>query len=852
MGTWTTRLILAVLLLAVALLPSAAAAQQRGQAEAMGLGGHYRPAAWVPVRVGIVPGELESGTYQIRILQRDLDGQRVYWSRNVPLTSGNATQVFEAYFKPDPARGLPSGSRAEFVERVQLSLWTPEGEEVMPLAFPENEVPTNVELGRGRDVKVVLSVGERLPMADDYAEPGLVGVKEDVLFLQVAPEALPLSVIGYDMADAVLWGDVPPDALSGPQRTALEDYVAEGGHLVLMQRPVEWQTMLNWGGLLPVTFEPGDALGRRPGSGPMASLAMPPAETTQPRPFDDLRGEYAVGVVDARPGTITEYWHRVPGVADPVRPWLVRQPVGAGAVSYVAEDLSDPTLTRLTPVGWAGVWTEVFGWGDEPTLMPRESLARQERVRATWASTQTRDAGFALNGPMRLPGATFTLVGVAIVFLAVYWLVAGPGLYLWLASRRRSGLSWFAFAAAAVVATALTLGIVNLVLGGSATANFAALFRHDSGGRALSEARVGLYVPRDGLQQIEAHAVDPQRPSNVLPFSDHPARSDDSLSPIPGSYAVVVRTGNEPNLGEADIPYRSTLKKVEADWRGAAGATAGGDADLPPVAGGILGSAELRPLDPDRTDRTQVVNLRGRLTNNTGVDLEDVYVAFRAPFGGRWRDFLLHVPAWRAGTTRDLALDVNGGGQSDKPRRAEEPRENQQAGRLGRDRVFGRVDQYDRQLNGPLRTGSLNVGQAVVPLERLDLAVPHLGLFARLPVMRNPPNATNRVELMRRNARSLDVSPALAAGSLVVLGRADSSPLPFPLTVGGDVLEAGGSTFYQAVLPLDTSAVADQVRPRLDAPPGRRDPADASPAEGAGDELGELERELRERGGTPN
>ena len=142
------------------------------------------------------------------------------------------------------------------------------------------------------------------------------------------------------------------------------------------------------------------------------------------------------------------------------------------------------------------------------------------------------------------------------------------------------------------------------------------------------------------------------------------------------------------------------------------------------------------------------------------------------------------------------------------------------------------------------------MGQAVVPLEWVDLAVPHLGLFARLPVMRNGTNARNRVELMRRNARSLDVSPALAAGSLVVLARADSSPLPFPLTVGGDVLEAGGSTFYQAVLPLDVSAVSDLVVPRLDAPPEREAPAD--PAEGTGDELGDLERELRQRGGGPN
>jgi hypothetical protein len=65
----------------------------------------------------------------------------------------------------------------------------------------------------------------------------------------------------------------------------------------------------------------------------------------------------------------------------------------------------------------------------------------------------------------------------------------------------------------------------------------------------------------------------------------------------------------------------------------------------------------------------------------------------------------------------------------------------------------------------------------------------------------------DRVEIIRRGGRYLDVSPAVSAGRLVVLAQSDGDvELPFPFEVDGDKIAGRGTTFYQFILPLDHTA----------------------------------------------
>ena len=70
-------------------------------------------------------------------------------------------------------------------------------------------------------------------------------------------------------------------------------------------------------------------------------------------------------------------------------------------------------------------------------------------------------------------------------------------------TRRRQALSWFFFAAAALVATAVTVGVVKLVLRGPPQVRHLTMVRVTPGQPAIAYSRFGLYIPRDGDQTIE-------------------------------------------------------------------------------------------------------------------------------------------------------------------------------------------------------------------------------------------------------------------------------------------------------------------------------------------------------------
>ena len=52
---------------------------------------------------------------------------------------------------------------------------------------------------------------------------------------------------------------------------------------------------------------------------------------------------------------------------------------------------------------------------------------------------------------------------LVILFFVGYWIVAGPGSYLFLAGKGQRQLSWAIFAVAGLGATLLTVGVVKLV-----------------------------------------------------------------------------------------------------------------------------------------------------------------------------------------------------------------------------------------------------------------------------------------------------------------------------------------------------------------------------------------------------
>jgi hypothetical protein len=270
------------------------------------------------------------------------------------------------------------------------------------------------------------------------------------------------------------------------------------------------------------------------------------------------------------------------------------------------------------------------------------------------------------------------------------------------------------------------------------------------------------------------------------------------------------------------MPWRSTMKRIEARWTGE-------------FDGRIDGQVSLtgRPYpEPD---------VRGTLTNSTPWALQEVYLAYRGAnivgdgsnAGG---DRVIYIPQWKQGAKIDLTELLSGDGVyrigPSGTLREGTPR----SGKA----IYGGIELMHRDFKteyvpgeawagywysrGRITDRALNDVDVDDSGSGYEVSLPLCSLFDRIPPMRNEKGAggeyqQTRKDIVRVGARGLNVSPAVAAGSLVVLAHA-SGPLPIPLTVEGVTPTGNGVILCQFILPLGrpsgtTTAPAPTLVPAL-------------------------------------
>ena len=233
------------------------------------------------------------------------------------------------------------------------------------------------------------------------------------------------------------------------------------------------------------------------------------------------------------------------------------------------------------------------------------------------------------------------LVLLAVLFFIAYWVVAGPGSYLFLANRKRSGLSWFVFGASALAATSVTVLLVKLVLGGPPEVKHLSIVRLAPGQPAVVDSRIGLYIPSDGYKKVELKDTVRGAVSDVTAFAAHPSHlKGDTEFPAQQTYTVPIEDATSDKPVVVEFPYRSTLKKLQAHWVGS-------------LKGGIEGAAKLT---------VEGTEIAGMLTNGTGQELREVHFVFnspRAPQAGMDRVF--YLPSWGPGVSIDLRKEFDSG-----------------------------------------------------------------------------------------------------------------------------------------------------------------------------------------------
>ena len=840
------RRVIAGLIVVLSILACAAPlarGQATGEVQGIGFNGAYRPNAWVPMVVRLKPDTADAGAYQIQVLQHDLDGDRAVYTRPITLNGSAAgEQLFWMYFLPQPINhGLPdqtNGSLKDLQKDLVVFLCDAKGKQLaqLPVTSTLNDVDpfTTANGNQGaRPTKLVLAVsangGQQPPLGDLSAAIGLTQYPE-IVNLRI--KDLPEDPLGYEAVDTVLWLDGDPsmlDAGGAHGLSALQDWVRYGGQLVVTQPTDNWQQTAGFGDLLPVDVQ---GIGIKRDFEPLRSMAISPDASdgigSAVDSWTRVHGPFQMARATARPGTLVEDWidwgDDPNGAKLPRTPYLARRAVGLGQVTWVAQPLTVDAQPANTD-GWPYVWLHVLGWRSDAFVPPPGSgnasldstpvATRKERYKPG----SPLDLGYPLitSELLNLNSKGAWLIFLAVGFFVAYWLVAGPGTYGYLMAKKKQGLSWFFFAAAALVATAVTVGVVKLVLRGPPEVKHLSMVRVVAGQPTIVYTRFGLYIPRDGDQTIELENTAPGQLSYLSALAEHPQQmgGDQTEFPAPLDYDVPVRDVTSDTAPLLTVPYRSSLKKFQARWVG----------DLPgiKVGGGGL------TLDRD----TPWLPLRGTLTNDTGQDLTDVYLAFHVDGDHDW---MVYVPTWAKGTPYDIQRDLVPKDIKDPKVRSRlkvsrtipglstpatgivlsdelSPSGSQNLGRNGwADLWYAELHVSGTETDNPNRLAAGDIPTVFPILSVLDRLPPSPNAIKTDSQTSAVSDDGSRVELYNRGARMLDAGKSIAAGQLVVLA-ASKGPLPIPIQVDGDKMAGDGTTLYQFILPIDRGT-ADQPATR--------------------------------------
>jgi len=803
------------------LIPTAVFAQVRGQVESIGFEDRYRPDCWTPMRIRLSPNGTDTANYVIAVYQHDLDGDRPIYTRSIVLNGGIGSsrgedQRFWVYFLPQPIqKGLPdkSDSTLHALERdLQVFLCKPGNPPKPIIQLPLTSQLQNIDpfrdsyTSKPRSSKLILAVSQRsakptLNANDDYNRT--YGLLQDVEVVSIRQEQLPEDPIGYQAVDAIIWLDGNPGDLKGGALdtfAALKDYIRFGGQLVICQSTINWQEDQAFADLLPVDitgiedrsdFEPLDAMAQpRNGFDPLHPNGSPWQK-------DSIQPKYQVGRAIARPGAVVDQWiewKNKDGKYKDTTPYVARKAFGLGQVTWVAQQLT-AGAAPANAVGWPYVWDKVMGWkNDSYSAAPdaRQSDPTLIRLTKPYGQGGVSDLGYSLTRGLDLSSKANWLILLAVFFFVAYWLVAGPGSYLYLVTKKRQAMSWFVFGVAALAATGVTVIVVKLVLRGPPEIRHISFVRIAPGQPAFVETRFGLYIPRDGSQKITLSDTSPTSVSYLAPYAEHPQQlgGDATEFPSPTDYYVPVRDLKSDTPPELNVDYRSSSKKFQARWVG-------------DWTNRIIGSVRLNPDDHS-------LHLAGSLTNATGVDLKDVFLAFNGPEA---RDYMIYVPDWPNSKTYDIARDFAkplfaGKGTSKDDSLEAAPGE----GKIICDEIAplqsttGWASLWHNHFRRSGGGDDPNISD-----ENMNYIYPLLSVFDRVPAIPNvkPTSgyqaewSNDRVELYNRGARMLNASDSIACGQLLILASTHDSPVPIPLNVDDSKMTGQGSVFYQFILPID-------------------------------------------------
>lgn len=388
----------------------------------MGFDGHYRVGFWTPVEVAIRGGD-EAVDARLVLAAPDGDGVRTQFATKPIKIDADADRRATAYVKfgrPESRLSVELVGESETFDGKQLGAGNKDPNAIFHAAYPSTQA---IVLELGNPIGLEAAIGGSSGAAD----------RTNVVHLGHAGE-LPDEALGYEGIESLVISSSPPGidealAIGSPRLAALEEWIEQGGRLVLAvgeDAPRLLADDAPLGRLLPGRISEAVKLARLTAIEAFGGATLPRAAA---RGRQDV--VVAVRLLDSTGRT---------ELSDGSFPLVVRAPRVFGEVAFAAVDLSRPPLA-----GWAGRRLFV------KRLLRGKAAANRNEDDETATPPPTHLGLIDLSGQLRAALDQFRGVELAPFWLvaalaAGYIVLAGPADYFFLrALGRRMALTWITF-----------------------------------------------------------------------------------------------------------------------------------------------------------------------------------------------------------------------------------------------------------------------------------------------------------------------------------------------------------------------------------------------------------------------
>ena len=762
----------------------------QGEVVSMGIGGvdglmgKYRPGAWVPVRVRLENRSGKQLAVRLGVEQVDIDGDKVLsLGQKVILdTTDVEGRDFWVYYWPRPDDELKGAPSVAVMDETGTQVLA-----TIPAPAPKSGM-SNVGIPQRDDTSMqgcrwVVVLGPQYAGWGSYYK-SFGGTEATWVSFVDRAEGMPDNALGLDGVDTIVWeadkirvSDLPADF----QLKALLDWVRSGGHLIISVSS-QAQEFLKGGDHL------GEAM-------PMTFTGLREVDLSALSKMFNGELRLTTAKISQATGKLrpdAKIVANTNGDAFANNPLAVTGAYGRGAVTVLTIDASNADLNQAVTLDrdWMGFWNCIAGWqGRHDQMMSQNEFDAAKKGLAGNDSPVTippNEIDLGHDIPQQIDVAEFTHLGiaVAVIFLGIYWLAAGPIGHLVLRRNKVVHWSWWIFGATVVVGT----GVAGLVVMFVHLTNYDLRHKTYVLGTVNSKdvsavGYYGVFAPVNGKLDVEQPiSGTPADPIGINYLAPMDVMSPDGVKPFadPQTYDVV---DEKPTL-VAPV-FRSTLKKLQGRWTG--------------ELAGIDGNAEFVASN----DWNTTPPFKGSLTNHTGYNLHDVEIVIRRPEANpdtAWKSYIFQMKdaAWKSGDSIDLA-------KSFAPEFLGSSKNRINLGDL--------LNWSAHYLSG---SNSMGVRMGPVPVDNSLDATQNLAakgndellltLFdARVPDLLKD---AVRIEPAREFGRAADATKLLNAAGAVIVARAgdisssDYVPSPVPITVNNRTLPGKGEVTFVWAVPL--------------------------------------------------